>query len=58
MLRCLPIAERLGVKLALEKHKDRLVDEHAEFIRAASSEYLDALVDQGNNLVRVHDMWD
>ena len=50
VLRCLPIAERLGVKLALENHKDRLVDEHVEFIRATSSEYLGALVEPGNNL--------
>jgi hypothetical protein len=38
------------VKLALENHKDRLVDEHVEFIRKTSSEYLGALVDPGNNL--------
>jgi len=50
VLKCLPIAERYGVKLALENHKDRLVDEHVEFIRKTSSEYLGALVDPGNNL--------
>lgn len=50
VLKCLPIAERYGVKLALENHKDRLVDEHVEFIRRTSSEYLGALVDPGNNL--------
>lgn len=50
VLKCLPIAERIGVKLALENHKDRLVDEHVEFIRSTSSEYLGALVDPGNNL--------
>jgi len=50
VLKCLPIAERVGVKLALENHKDRLVDEHVDFIRRTSSEYLGALVDPGNNL--------
>jgi sugar phosphate isomerase/epimerase len=50
VLRCLPIAEKLGVKIALENHKDRLVDEHVDFIRKTSSEYLGALVDPGNNL--------
>lgn len=50
VLKCLPIAERHGVKLALENHKDRLVDEHVEFLRKTSSEYLGALVDPGNNL--------
>lgn len=50
VLRCLPVAERLGVRIALENHKDRLVDEHAEFLRRTSSEYLGALVDPGNNL--------
>lgn len=50
VLKCLPIAERYGVKLALENHKDRLVDEHVDFIRRTSSEYLGALVDPGNNL--------
>jgi sugar phosphate isomerase/epimerase len=50
VLKCLPIAERIGVKLALENHKDRLVDEHVDFIRRTSSEYLGALVDPGNNL--------
>lgn len=50
VLKCLPIAERLGVKIALENHKDRLVDEHVEFLSKVSSEYLGALVDPGNNL--------
>jgi sugar phosphate isomerase/epimerase len=50
VLKCLPIAERLGMKLALENHKDRVVDDHAEFLRKTSSEYLGALVDPGNNV--------
>jgi sugar phosphate isomerase/epimerase len=50
VMKCLPIAERLGVKIALENHKDRTVDEHVDFLKTASSEYLGALVDPGNNL--------
>lgn len=50
VLKCLPIAERMGVKLALENHKDRVVDDHAEFLRKTSSEYLGALIDPGNNI--------
>lgn len=55
VLRCLPIAERIGVKIALENHKDRLVDEHVEFLRSTSSEYLGALVDPGNNMSMLQD---
>lgn len=50
VLKCLPVAERVGVKLALENHKDRLVDQHADFLRRTASEYLGALVDPGNNM--------
>ncbi|MBT9470631.1 MAG: TIM barrel protein [Pseudomonadota bacterium] len=50
VLKCLPIAEKIGVKIALENHKDRLVDDHVAFLKATSSEYLGALVDPGNNL--------
>lgn len=50
VLRCLKVAERMRVKIALENHKDRLVDEHVDFIRRTSSEYLGSLVDPGNNL--------
>ena len=50
VLKCLPIAERVGVKLALENHKDRQSADHAEFLRKTSSEYLGSLIDPGNNL--------
>ena len=50
VLKCLPIAERVGVKLALENHKDRQVADHAEFLRKTSSEYLGSLIDPGNNM--------
>ncbi|GFE83445.1 hypothetical protein GCM10011487_54450 [Steroidobacter agaridevorans] len=53
--RCVPIAERIGVKVALENHKDRLVDEHVEFLRSMSSEYLGALIDPGNNMSMLED---
>ena len=50
VLKCLPIAERVGVKLALENHKDRQVADHAAFLKKTSSEYLGSLIDPGNNL--------
>lgn len=50
VMRCLPVAERVGVKIALENHKDRSADELVEVLSKASSEYLGALVDPGNNI--------
>jgi sugar phosphate isomerase/epimerase len=50
VLKCLPIAERVGVKLALENHKDRQVADHAAFLKKTSSEYLGSLIDPGNNV--------
>lgn len=50
VLKCLPIAERVGVKLALENHKDRQSADHAAFLKKTSSEYLGSLIDPGNNL--------
>ncbi len=50
VMRCLPVAERIGVKIALENHKDRSADELVDVLSKASSEYLGALVDPGNNI--------
>lgn len=50
VLKCLPIAERVGIKLAVENHKDRTVDEHVEFLKKTSSEHLGSLIDPGNNV--------
>ena len=50
VLKVLPIAEKMRVKLALENHKDRMVDDHAAFLKATSSEYLGSLIDPGNNI--------
>lgn len=55
ILKVLPIAEKIGVKLALENHKDRLVDEHVAFLKSTSSEYLGSLVDPGNNMALLQD---
>lgn len=46
----LPIAERIGVGLALENHKDRTAEEHAAVLKRYSSQYLGALIDPGNNM--------
>jgi len=51
----LPIAERYKVAIALENHKDRMVDEHVAFLKKVSSEYLGALIDPGNNMSFMED---
>ncbi|WP_336964150.1 sugar phosphate isomerase/epimerase family protein [Sphingobium aquiterrae] len=50
VLKCLPIAERHKVAIALENHKDRTADQLAAFLKKASSEYLGCLIDPGNNM--------
>jgi sugar phosphate isomerase/epimerase len=52
---CLPIAEKVGIPLAMENHKDRVVDEEVEVLRKYSSEHLGALVDLGNNIAMCDD---
>jgi sugar phosphate isomerase/epimerase len=47
---CLPIAERVGMPLAMENHKDRAVDEEVEILAKYSSQHLGATVDFGNNI--------
>jgi sugar phosphate isomerase/epimerase len=47
---CVPIAEKVGIPLAIENHKDRVVDEEVVVLQRYSSEHLGALVDFGNNL--------
>ena len=47
---CLPIAERVGIALAMENHKDRAVDEEVGILQKYSSEHLGATVDFGNNI--------
>jgi sugar phosphate isomerase/epimerase len=54
--KCLPIAERYKVAIALENHKDRTAAEHAAFLKRFDSEYLGALVDPGNNLSLMEDI--
>ncbi len=48
--KCLPIAERYKVAIALENHKDRTSEEHVAFLKRFDSEYLGVLVDPGNNM--------
>ena len=55
---CLPIAERVGMPLAMENHKDRAVDEEVEVLRKYSSEHLGATVDFGNNIAMCDDPLD
>ncbi len=55
---CLPIAEKVGIALAMENHKDRAVDEEVEILRKYSSQHLGANVDFGNNLSMCDDPMD
>ena len=52
---CLPVAERVGMPLAMENHKDRAVDEEVEVLRKYSSQHLGATVDFGNNIAMCDD---
>jgi sugar phosphate isomerase/epimerase len=52
---CLPIAERVGMPLAMENHKDRAVDEELLILEKYSSEHLGATVDFGNNIAMCDD---
>lgn len=47
---CVPIAEKVGIPLAMENHKDRVVDEEIAVLEKYSSRHLGALVDFGNNI--------
>ena len=47
---CVPIAEKVGIPLAMENHKDRVVDEELEVLETYSSQHLGALLDFGNNI--------
>jgi sugar phosphate isomerase/epimerase len=53
--KCLPIAERYKVAIALENHKDRTAEEHVAFLKRFSSDYLGALIDPGNNMAMLEE---
>ncbi|MBC2669752.1 sugar phosphate isomerase/epimerase family protein [Novosphingobium piscinae] len=48
--RCVPIAEKYRVAIALENHKDRTVAEHVALLKRIDSAYLGSLIDPGNNM--------
>ncbi len=48
--RCLPIAAKYKVAIALENHKDRTVHEHVAVLKRIDSEWLGSLIDPGNNM--------
>ena len=50
-----PVAERLKVPLALENHKDWVVEEHEQLLKTYSSEYLGVCLDFGNNIALLDD---
>lgn len=48
--RCVPIAGRHRVAIALENHKDRTLLEHVALLKRIDSEWLGSLIDPGNNM--------
>jgi sugar phosphate isomerase/epimerase len=52
---CVPIADKVGIPLAMENHKDRVVDEEVEVLKKYSSANFGALVDFGNNIAMCDD---
>src|SRR4051812_49415644 len=52
---CVPIADRVGIPLAMENHKDRVVDEEVAVLKKYSSPNFGALVDFGNNIAMCDD---
>lgn len=48
--RCVPIAAKYRIAIALENHKDRTLLEHVALLRRIDSEYLGSLIDPGNNM--------
>jgi sugar phosphate isomerase/epimerase len=52
---CVPIADKVGIPLAMENHKDRGVDEEVEVLKKYSSANFGALVDFGNNIAMCDD---
>jgi sugar phosphate isomerase/epimerase len=55
---CVPIADKVGIPLAMENHKDRVVDEELEVLKKYSSVNFGALVDFGNNISMCDDPMD
>lgn len=50
-----PIARRIGVRLAVENHKDHRASEKIDVLKRLDSEFVGACVDFGNNLALAED---
>ncbi len=50
LTRAEPVVRKLGIRLAVENHKDRLVSELLEMLQRLSSECVGVCVDTGNNI--------
>ncbi|MHB8899951.1 MAG: sugar phosphate isomerase/epimerase family protein [Thermoguttaceae bacterium] len=55
LLRAMPVLERHRVRLAIENHKDRRVDELLALLRSVDSPWVGACVDLGNNFALLED---
>lgn len=53
-----PVARRIGVRLAVENHKDHRTGEKIDVLRRIGSEFVGACVDFGNNLALMEDPLD
>lgn len=50
-----PILRRHGIRLAVENHKDWLIDEFLNLLKLLSSEYIGVCVDLGNSIALLED---
>jgi len=50
-----PVAEKYGVPLAVENHKDHLVRERLELLKRITSQWVGMCVDVGNNIALLED---
>ncbi|HWE34932.1 MAG TPA: sugar phosphate isomerase/epimerase family protein [Isosphaeraceae bacterium] len=53
--RAIPVAEKLGIRLAIENHKDWRVDDFVALLKKFESEYFGVTLDFGNNLALLDD---
>ncbi len=50
-----PVARKLGIRLAVENHKDQRAEDRVKLLREFDSEYIGACVDVGNNISLLED---
>jgi 3-oxoisoapionate decarboxylase len=53
-----PIVRKHKIKLAIENHKDWQADEHVAILRQFNSEWIGALIDTGNNIALLENVYE